>query len=519
MSDEEQGVQIFVSYARDDDAQPPDSPEAKGFITYLYDQLKYEFLSGKPRPKVWRDTRSVGKGDLFDPVIEKAIASSAILLVVLSRNWMASKYCNQELAHFAEHWGRASKDVRERIVVACKRHVAPDARPSLLQGQQGFAFYALDESDEVAPETEFFVRGRARDPRYVERVEELARFLLQRAERLGGPIEVHTTAPSVAPNGRTVYLAKPADDMREAYDRLVKELQGRGYAVVPDPKEEVPFNASAAAWIDEALAGAELSVHLLGERPGYAPEGEERIVKLQLARATAKVPTTPNPGADADRCFHRIIWAPKVLQDDTPQGALERDPADVLAKFDRQLPADKVEGDTLSKFVDFLIQHLVNTAPPIKRDKPLADSGAGTRIYLCHSLEDTDYAFDLQAALQDRKIEAILPVFDGPEPELRSLHRKNLAECDAVALCWATASEAWVRAHSSELRDWQGLGRTARFAYRAVIAGPPAGSRKKYVKRVFPPSEIDIPLDLTDKERPSPELLDPLIPGTDQSSS
>jgi hypothetical protein len=110
-------------------------------------------------------------------------------------------------------------------------------------------------------------------------------------------------------------------------------------------------------------------------------------------------------------------------------------------------------------------------------------------------------------------------VFDGPEPELRSLHRKNLAECDAVALCWAAASEAWVRAHSSELRDWQGLGRTSRFAYRAVVAGPPPGSRKKYVKRVFPPSEIDIPLDLTDKERPSPELLDPLIPGAPQSAS
>ena len=110
-------------------------------------------------------------------------------------------------------------------------------------------------------------------------------------------------------------------------------------------------------------------------------------------------------------------------------------------------------------------------------------------------------------------------MFDGPEPELRSLHRKNLAECDAVALCWAAASEAWVRAHSSELRDWQGLGRTSRFAYRAVVAGPPPGSRKKYVKRVFPPSEIDIPLDLTDKERPSPELLDPLIPGAPQSAS
>jgi hypothetical protein len=518
VSDEGERVQVFVSYARDDDAQPPDSPDAKGFISYLYDQLQYEFLSGKPRPKIWRDTRRIGKGDLFDPVIEDALGSSAILLVVLSRNWIASDYCRQELEHFAQHWSRASKDVRERIVLVGKRHIPPNERPPLLQGQQGFAFYALDESDEVAPETEFFVRGKVRDPRYVERVEELAKFLLQRGARLGGPIEVRSTAPSVAPNGRTVYLAKPADDMREAYDRLVKELQGRGYAIAPDPREEIPCTATAAAWIDEALAGAELSVHLVGERPGYAPEDEERIVKLQLARAGAKVPTAPSPGADADRSFHRMIWAPKVLQNDAAQAAHERDPAEVLGRFDRQLPADKLEGDTLSKFVDFLIQHLVNTAPALKRDKVAGSAAAETRLYLCHSPEDTDYAFDLQAALQDLQIEAILPVFDGPEPEVRSLHRKNLAECDAVALCWAAASEAWVRAHSSELRDWQGLGRTVRFAYRAVVAGPPAGSRKKYVKRVFPPSEIDIPLDLTDKERLSPELLDPLIPGASQGT-
>jgi hypothetical protein len=517
VSDEER-VQVFVSYARDDDAQPPDSPDAKGFVSYLYDQLQYEFLSGKPRPKIWRDTRRIGKGDLFDPVIEEALGSSALLVVVLSRNWIASDYCRQELEHFAQHWSRANKDVRERIVLIGKRHIPPNERPPLLQGQQGFAFYAVDESDEVAPETEFFVRGKVRDPRYVERVEELARFLLQRAARLGGPIEVRSSAPSVAPNGRTVYLAKPADDMREAYDRLVKELQGRGYSITPDPREEIPCTATAAAWIDEALASAELSVHLVGERPGYAPEGEERIVKLQLARAAAKVPAAPSAGADADRAFHRMIWAPKVLQNDAAQAARERDPAEVLARFDRQLPADKLEGDTLSKFVDFLTQHLVNTAPALKRDKVTADSAAETRLYLCHSPEDTDYAFDLQAALQDLKIEAVLPVFDGPEPEVRNLHRKNLAECDAVALCWAAASEAWVRAHSSELRDWQGLGRTARFAYRAVVAGPPAGSRKKYVKRVFPPSEIDIPLDLTDKERLSADLLDPLIPGASQGS-
>lgn len=515
MPDQEDRVQIFLSYARDDDARPPDSPEIKGFVSYLYDQLQYEFLGGKPRPKIWRDTRRIAKGDLFDAVIERELAASAILLVVLSSNWIASKYCHQELQRFAEHWGR--QDVRERIVVACKRHIDPHERPALLQGQEGYRFYALDESDEVAPELEFFARGKVRDPRYVERVEELARLLLQRAEGLGGSaIELRPTPLSVLPNGRTVYLAKPAGDMREAYDRLVKELQGRGYAIVPDPKEEIPYASYAAAWIDEALTGAELSVHLLGEKPGYAPEGEERIVKLQLARAAARVPAAPAARAEVDRGFHRVMWAPKVLQDDASGPAHERDPAEVLSRFDQQLPSDKIEGDTLSKFVDFLIQHLVNTAPPAAR--PSTPVKADTRVYLCHSPEDTEYAFDLQAALQDRHIEAVLPVFDGPEPELRSLHRKNLAECDAVALCWAAASEAWVRAHSSELRDWQGLGRTARFAYRAVVAGPPPGARKKYVKRVFPPSEIDVPLDLTDKERLLPELIDPLIPGAPQST-
>jgi hypothetical protein len=33
-------------------------------------------------------------------------------------------------------------------------------RPAVLRGQEGFAFYSLNESDEVAAETEFFVRGK-----------------------------------------------------------------------------------------------------------------------------------------------------------------------------------------------------------------------------------------------------------------------------------------------------------------------------------------------------------------------
>lgn len=511
-------TQIFISYARDDDALPDDLRDAKGFVTHLLDQLRYEFqmFGSEPRPKIWRDVREVERGDQFDSKIEDAIAASSILLVVLSKNWMARPYCRRELKSFAERWGAEGEmGVRQRIVVAGKRHIAPDERPSLLQGQEGFAFYSLEDSGGAGLEHEFFARGSVRDPsHYYDQVEKLAAYLWRAAERIatGGhepgrqPV---TTIPSVPVNGRTIYLAKPATDMFGAYDRLVKELGGRGYTVVPEAGSPIPEDSSAVDFIDQALRSAEASVHLLGEKSGPSPEDQPPIVKLQLARSAAMV-TAGSCGRNTG--FHRIIWAPKIL-DPSPSLASasspERDPLAVLTKFDHQLPADKIEGDSLSKFVDFLMQHLVRTAPVSEKPHEIKSD---SRVYLYHSQEDTDYAFALADALQERQIETILPVFEGPPAEVKSLHRKYLAECDAVALCWATSSEVWVRAQSSDLRDWHGLGRKQQFAYRGVIAGPPPGSRKRSIKHLFPRGEIDIIVDLADKDGPAPELLDPLVP-------
>src|SRR5438445_11187569 len=87
-------TQIFISYARDDDAAPPDlsREEAKGFVTSLHEQLLYEFQElGQPRPKIWRDTRGINPGDQFEPLIDEAIAASSLLVVVLSRNWLTRR--------------------------------------------------------------------------------------------------------------------------------------------------------------------------------------------------------------------------------------------------------------------------------------------------------------------------------------------------------------------------------------------------------------------------------------------
>lgn len=67
-------VQIFLSYARTDDRLPPNMQDGKGFVTCLLEQIYFEFQQlGAPWPTIWRDTRNLEVGDVFDPVIDDAI--------------------------------------------------------------------------------------------------------------------------------------------------------------------------------------------------------------------------------------------------------------------------------------------------------------------------------------------------------------------------------------------------------------------------------------------------------------
>lgn len=521
----EEPVQIFVSYARLDDVAPPESPDALGFVTALCDQLNFEFKShGHPRPRLWHDIRKIEKADQFEPRLTNALNASKLLVVVLSSNWMESVWCRRELDTFAERW-KHDRGLRERIIVVAKRHIELDRRPSLLQGQPGFNFYTRDDADEPGLEREYYVRGRARDRRYYDQLEELAGVLWRRARRVGKAETIAPPGPETKPvestpatakpaSDRTIYLAKPATDMEPAYDSMVKELSGRNYRIVPDPATAIPSNSTALAFVDAAMAQAEISIHLLGEKHGYTPEDRAPIVDLQLARAAERSrAAAAGQGAPAP-AFRRIIWAPEILDPDlsTSTPVVDRSHKDVLADFGGMIETDKIEAQNLSRFVGFVSDFLVRNAPPGK-SREIAN--AGERIYLCHSREDSDYAQTIADLLESRKLEPVFPVFDGPPDAVTQFHLEQLAKCDAVVLCWASASEWWTRAHASELRDYHKLGRSAKFAYRSVIAGPPPGDRKKRAPRNFSKSEIDIVIDLTATAQPTPDALGPLFATSD----
>src|SRR5579863_8466204 len=261
--------QIFVSYARNDDLPPLDG-EGKGFVTTLLKHLEFHFSCfGEPTPVIWRDRRAIARSEQFDPIIEKGISDSQLLLVVLSNNWVHREFCRRELELFSQHWrSEGENGVKGRIIVVGKNHIEPNARPALLQGQEGYLFYAPDE-DNPTRFREFFIRGKAREE-FHERSQELAEDIWRRAcEHEQVPVAAQPAGSVWTPvtsSGRKIYLSKPAADMRAPYVRLVDELRQRGYIVAPAPDADIPPDGSAKAFMRDALAGAELSIHVLGEK-------------------------------------------------------------------------------------------------------------------------------------------------------------------------------------------------------------------------------------------------------------
>jgi len=207
MADE--GVLIFLSYAHDDDLALAASDNEPGFVTFLYQMLQLKLRDlGATRAKIWLDRRRVSDGDQFDDVIDDGLKKAELLVVVMSANWMQRPYCRKELEAFADlHKKSGLANVQERMIVVGKGHVDRLKRPFELQGQEGFLFYARDETNGVSEVTPFFNRGKANDKFYDVR-DRLAEFLQKRVDRIASDrccprarrLSPRTGGPSMSPS-------------------------------------------------------------------------------------------------------------------------------------------------------------------------------------------------------------------------------------------------------------------------------------------------------------------------------
>jgi hypothetical protein len=245
--------QIYISYARLDNAPPPDNPGGKGFVSVLVEQLEYESASlGSAISKLWQNPSPFENKNPFAALVAETIAASSVMIVVLSPNWIASKSCRLELQLFRKRWeNEPDSDFAHRIIVVGKRSVAPEERPAFLSNQEEFNFYTYSGGEE----RELLARGKFENAQSFMLVRRLANTLV-RLTRQPPAKSARSTSPDNAAKG-TVILPdfEPDPDPPRPRDKAAYWLHRVAVERQLSPGDEplviVSFASEDQAWVDE----------------------------------------------------------------------------------------------------------------------------------------------------------------------------------------------------------------------------------------------------------------------------
>ncbi|MCA1632790.1 MAG: hypothetical protein LC802_03490 [Acidobacteria bacterium] len=499
---------IFISYAHIDN-QP--FGDTKGWIDQLFERLKVRLaqLLGA-EPIVWWDGRLQGD-QYFAGEIGDSVSATLLLAPVVTPRYVKSAWCRGELAEFCRR-ALQTNDERmrnhSRIFKIVKTPVNDDQQPEELRGLLGYVFYELDANDrprefsaEVAP---------AKDPKYWARLDDLAWDIKNAIEKLkpdddrsgfkigrGAVMDIAEGADDAdagLPLEKKVYLAETTADLAGERDRIRRELQQRGFQVLPD-RELTLYAPDFEAEVREQLSRCALSVHLIGANYGIIPEGEEEhsILRWQEELAAERGRSDPD--------FTRLVWMPKGLE---AKGARQQ-------RFIEELQTGLGAGAELlqTSLEELKTRVLEKLAPPPKPAAPAPQTNGNgddlRRVYLICDNRDLGEVEPIEEYLFNQGYE-VLPSIDGADgAEVAQYHRESLLGCDAALIYYGNANQLWLRSKMGDLQKAQGWGRTAPMVTKGVyVSGPPTAEKQRFRTR-------EVPVVIQNFQRFSPDALQPFL--------
>jgi len=485
---------VFISYRHLDNELLDE--QGNGWIDNFH--KRFESLLGEAlgyEPKIWRDTRLEGNV-YFADVLEERLKNTAVVISILSPGYVQSDWCLGELREFcqlADKTGGLLVSDKLRIFKVVKTHIDREQHPSEFQKQLGYEFYEVDKMTQkpVAFGQEL---GRNRDQRYWSKLDDLAwdvkqvLSVINPRSRIPAPGSVFSRAQA------TVYLAQTTRDLSGERDQIKRELQNRGYDILPE--RELPFiSPNYEEAVRECVARAKLSVHLIGGSYGIVPEGagNRSIVRLQNEIAAER---------NRDVAFSRLLWMPVGL---TPQ-------EEVQAQFIEHLRTDAAtqQGAELLQTpleeLKNVIQLRLNSNGHKTKDEPSVQAAA--KIYLIFDKRDLEGVVPLNDYLSvDKHYQVLLPLIDDEgvdDSEGFEIHKDNLAQCDAVLIYYGNANQVWFEYKRRDLKKIAGLDRKALLAAEAVYVAAP----KTVHKQLFNSPDT---LVIKNFEDFSPAVLDSFI--------
>jgi hypothetical protein len=474
---------IFISYAHIDNQ--PLAKGMEGWVEALHERLRITLtqLLGE-EVAVWRDRKLQGN-DVFAETLVAELSKAAVLVSVLSPRYVSSEWCLRELEEFSRRAAVRVGD-KSRVFKVLKSHVPLEKHPAAVRDMIGYAFYEYDAERERAREFGHEIVPH-RDPRYWNVLNDLAWDIKQTLEalRAGGPAASPDAEPAA---DKTVYLATTTSDVADERDQVRRELQQRGYHVLPD--RELPLRAPEfQEQARELLGRSALSVHLVGASYGLIPEGEEErsVVCLQEELAAER-------GA-ADPSFTRLVWMPAGL---APTGNRQQ-------RFVEQLQTRLGAGaELLQTSVEDLKLRVFEKLTPRPKPAPLA-GGEVKSVYLVCDDRDTDDVAPLEEFLFDEGFEVIPTLPSEDTQQLAQYHRESLLNCDAALVYYGRANQMWLRSKLWDLQKAQGWGRETPMLTKAVYVSAPLTSEKQRFRT------REVPVVIQNYETFSPDSLRPFI--------
>ncbi|HKW82453.1 MAG TPA: TIR domain-containing protein [Burkholderiaceae bacterium] len=488
-------TKVFISYSHLDDRPfgPRDLCWVQSFEHALLETLGQRI--GRGRVELWRDKRRMDGATRFDDEIRTNLHGAELLITVLSRNYLDSDYCRDELQMFGTHWlgaGGLKIGGRSRIVKVYRtaidrgdlRRFAERPGPQVAQ-----AAPVLPKLPQVAAEIDstegfrlFCVDGDTERDALLHR--DGMDLVWQKADDLACTIKriVDEAAPVLPglpppPSSGVVYLARTASDMAPLRDALRRELEDRRFEVLP--AAELPEEGDAYADAVRAdLARARLSIHLLGQRYGAIPEGSaESGIALQarLALAAGHAP------------FTTLLWSPDGGEPPDERMAALRQALAGQSYAARR--AEYLRGE-LDQFKALVLARLTEEPAPAVQARDAAPRIA----YLICDASDRGDTRALKTALEAQGFEVVRPLVEGTPEELLEEHQRNLVACGVAIIAWGKVREPWVRAKLRDLQQATGWGRSEPLRARIVLVGPPDSEAKQHFD---PPAGVHV-LQATD---------------------
>jgi len=231
----------------------------------------------KRRVSIWMDPALDGNRPLREG-LKAEIEQSALLLVVMSKFYLESSWCGEELKWFSNH-----ADSKDRVFVVKAFNTPIDQWPVALKpdGQPllGFTFYTTEHPDDLGKPLGW-PQPDETDKAYWDAIWKLADAMASQLKRIewtmGGSASSQRDVESIpARVGRTLFLGYMHDSLYDLRSDLRVRLDKTGFKIVPPAGDDPVDEATVRSAFEKYLPASDAIVLIANQISELWPKGQD----------------------------------------------------------------------------------------------------------------------------------------------------------------------------------------------------------------------------------------------------